>query len=187
MQINNFDIPSLLRMRHSPVRNYVVPGLTSWLIGEPGRGTGTIRLFECEREQQESIAPHSHRFNFQCGVLAGRVTNRIWRTTYAHNQNADWYRQTKLSRASKELGWYEHQAAGLQGRWTYQDQVYTEGQCYGMQHDEVHSIFFSRGAKVLFFEGPELTSESIYLEPVVGGETIPTFKVEPWMFRKGDK
>ena len=38
------DIDLLKKMRHSPVRNYAVPGLTSWLVGEPGPN-GCVRNF----------------------------------------------------------------------------------------------------------------------------------------------
>lgn len=53
-----------------------------------------------------------------------------------------------------------------------------------MLASEVHSIHFSRGAQVLFFEGPTVADTSIILEPNVDGETIPTFRVEPWMFKR---
>jgi hypothetical protein len=73
----NFNIEMLLAMAHSPLRNYAIPGLTSSLIGQKS-GTGCIRLFENSRDHQENITPHSHRFDFQCWVLAGHVVNRVW-------------------------------------------------------------------------------------------------------------
>jgi hypothetical protein len=78
----DFSIPALRAMAHSPVRNYAIPGLTSWLIGQPSP-KGTMRLFESSRQHQEAITPHSHRFDFQCWVLEGFVVNRVW--TRAHN------------------------------------------------------------------------------------------------------
>lgn len=30
------DAELLLKLKHSPIKNYVVPGLTSWLITQPG-------------------------------------------------------------------------------------------------------------------------------------------------------
>jgi hypothetical protein len=65
-------------MRHSPRHNYVIPGLTSWLIGQPHPTMGCVRLFTMDRFHEEPIIPHSHRFAFRCRVLAGAVTNRIW-------------------------------------------------------------------------------------------------------------
>lgn len=56
-----------------------------------------------------------------------------------------------------------------------------------MKAEEIHSITFSRGASVLFFEGPRKTDTSTVLEPVVDGETIPLFRTEPWMYGKVTK
>lgn len=63
-------------MLHSPVRNYVIPGLTSWLVG--GEGKGVVRMFENEREHQEEITPHSHRFWHHAFVISGEVRQRFW-------------------------------------------------------------------------------------------------------------
>lgn len=181
MNAENFNVDMLRNMRHSPVRNYVVPGLTSWLIGSPGPA-GTMRLFECERAHQESITPHSHRFDFQCWVLRGRVTNRTWKASYWTNQDADLFQATML-RYSGAMGSYER-VVGERNRWIANDKVFSEGECYSMMADEVHSIYFDRNTVVLFFEGPTITAESIIIEPVVNGITVPTFKVEPWMFAR---
>lgn len=53
----------------------------------------------------------------------------------------------------------------------YEDEVYKEGDEYGMMFDEIHSIFFSRDTWVLFFEGPEVTEETAILEPYVYADT----------------
>lgn len=71
------------------------------------------------------------------------------------------------------------------GKWSYEESIYTPGETYSMHKDEVHSIYFSRGAEVLFFEGPTQCDHSAILEPVSNGKVIPTFKIEPWMFWKG--
>jgi hypothetical protein len=179
MNAANFDIAALMRMRHSPVRNYAIPGLTSWLIGEPSP-RGTVRMFECSREHVEPISPHSHRFDFQSWVLRGTVRNRIWRS----DTSADLYRQVRL-KYDGDIGRYIHEPGSV-SRWGFEDHVYNEGECYSMKYYQVHSIYFSRGAVVLFFEGPQVTEQSIALEPVVDGVAVPTFKVEPWMFLKED-
>lgn len=180
MNAEGFDVDALLKMAHSPVRNYVLPGLTSSLIGAPSTA-GTVRLFECEREHQESITPHSHRFDFQCWVLRGVVRNRVWRKAYSR-ANADLYRCTTL-RYRGSMGDYER-VAHEDGLWQAYESVYAKGQCYAMTHDEIHSIFFSRGAIVLFFEGEVRTSMSVALEPLVDGEIVPTLEVKPWMFKR---
>lgn len=181
MKAENFDIKALRRMMHSPVRNYAIPGLTSWLIGQPS-AAGTMRAFTCEREHQEPITPHSHRFDFQCWVLEGSVRNRTWRRSYDNDPGADLFAVTTL-RYGGDFGRFERVPSGV-GKWRYSDAVHEAGSCYSMRAEEVHSIYFSRGATVLFFEGPSTSETSIIIEPVCNGKTVPTFKVEPWMFER---
>jgi hypothetical protein len=176
-----FDVDSLMSMAHSPVSNYVIPGLTSYLIG--GRSErGTVRLFHCSREHQEAITPHSHRFDFQCWVLRGNVRNRLWRRAAADHPAADQFCVSSLSYKGA-MGDYSKEPLGV-SRWVHADHCYSTGECYSMKADEVHSIFFSRGAVVLFFEGPSVSDHSIALEPYVDNETIPTMETRPWMFRR---
>jgi len=164
---------------NSPVKNYVIPGLTSSLVG--GVGNGTVRLFTCERTHEEPICPHSHRFSFTCFVLAGAVRNRIWRRAYSGDQ----YEALRLIKTG-QFGAYE-KSIGERGRYAFNELSYGPGEMYSMKHDEIHSIYFSAGASVLFFEGPEVQNESLVLQPVVDGETVPTFRVESWMFQKEQK
>lgn len=179
----NFDIDSLLAMAHSPVSNYVIPGLTSYLIGERSE-RGTVRLFHCSREHQEAITPHSHRFDFQCVVLRGSVRNRLWHRAAAYHQSADLFQASSLVYQGA-MGNYTKEPGEI-AMWTYADHYYNAGECYSMRADEVHSIYFSRDALVLFFEGPAASDRSIVLEPHVDGEAIPTMETRPWMFqRKG--
>jgi hypothetical protein len=168
----------LRQMMHSPVRNYVIPGLTSWLIGEPSP-KGTMRFFECSRNHQESITPHSHRFDFQCWVLAGQVINRVWRGSLG---GGDKYVHTDLVYGG-EIGSYERVRIGV-ANYSFEDSIYQASQWYSMKAHEIHSIQFSAGTEVLFFEGPTILSKSTILEPWVDGDDIPTFKVEPWMFKR---
>ncbi len=168
----------LAAMKHSPIKNYIVPGLTSWLIGEPSP-KGATRLFECSRDHQESITPHSHRFDFQCWVLAGKVTNRVW--TYS-DYGGDLYTQTNLVYGG-EPGQYERVRRGID-RYTYTDEVHKADDWYSMTADQIHSVYFAKGTQVLFFEGPTKMDHSLILEPHVDGKDIPVFKVEPWMFIK---
>jgi hypothetical protein len=167
----------LLAMKHSPVRNYAIPGLTSWLIGAPS-DQGCIRLFECSREHMEPIIPHSHRFDFQCWVLQGWVRNRIWRRNPVEG---DWF-MTSTQRQGR-MGGYDMQEAGT-ARFTYDETTYGKDEWYSMTHREIHSIWFGRDTKVLFFEGPKKAEETTILEPMCDGVRVPTFKVEPWMFKR---
>lgn len=180
MDANGFSVKELLAMAHSPVKNYAVPGLTSSLIGNPSPA-GTMRLFQCDREHQEPITPHSHRFDFQCWVLAGRVRNRIWKRS-EFGGAGDLFMSTYL-KYEGEIGAYTKKSGSVD-RWSYEDAFHQTGQCYGMTSDEVHSIYFSRGAIVLFFEGATKENTSLVIEPWVDNEVVPTFKVEPWMFKR---
>jgi len=176
-----FRLPMLLKMAHSPVKNYIIPGVTSSLIGgNPGPG-GCIRLFECERDHQENVTPHSHRFEFQCWVLQGSVTNRIWTTDSIHSTSADLFELTEIK--FDGMGKYER-VTSARAKYSYEDKTYNQGDWYRMTAAQIHSIKFSRGAIVLFFEGPTEFATSYILEPVVDGIVIPTFKTEPWMFKK---
>jgi len=175
----NNSVQLLRNLAHSPLRNYAIPGLTSHMVGTP-TADGTIRLFESTREHQEPIAPHSHRFNFECLVLRGQVRNRIWRPV--RGGEGDPFSMTKQTYLGKP-GEYERADWGV-GHWAYADHCYEAGQIYSMEAKQVHSIFFSRGALVLFFEGPQIIDHSVYLEPYAYGERVPTMRVEPWMFQR---
>lgn len=170
------DLSIVMKMAHNPVKNYAIPGLTSWLISEAE--SGTIRLFHMERDHIECIAPHSHRFDFHCVVLEGEVENII----YENDTNGDMYSVIK-SEYCGEIGQY-HNHVLCQCYFSMTRRVYSAGQQYSMKAHEIHSIRFKKGSKVLFFEGPNTVSSSNVLEPVVDGEIIHNFKVEPWMFKK---
>jgi hypothetical protein len=167
-------------MKHSPVRNYGgIPGLTSWLIGEPST-RGLVRLLECSRTHFEPIVPHSHRFDFECRVLRGKVRNIVWEPSTA----GDEYETTEIAYGGEPGSYGEYRQTGRTA-WSFRTDMYREGEIYAMEAHEVHSIFFERDTSVLFFEGPQTTETSIFLQPVVDGKVVPTFKVEPWMFERG--
>lgn len=182
--------PTLAAMMHSPARNYVIPGLTSWLIGpEAPCKDGRVRVFTCEREHEENILPHSHRFDFTCLVLEGSVRQVLWREVDVTmgigvevRRIADLY---EVSRVTYEgiLGVHQKKF-DRRAFFQRKEQQYTAGETYVMKAEEIHSIFFSRGATVLFFEGHNYKDDSVVLEPVVDGETIPLFFTESWMFKK---
>lgn len=175
------DYSHIKKMAHSPLHNYIIPGLTSWLVGPaPTKEHGGVRLFTCSREHQEAIVPHSHRFDFQCVVLEGQVTNCIWTPT-ASEEHGDVFRVADLMYEGQP-GKYASTFSSIR-RYTSVPETYNQGDTYSMKHDEIHSIFFGRGAKVLFFEGPTVTHATKILEPYVDGFHIPTFEVRPWMFQ----
>lgn len=66
--------------------------------------------------------------------------------------------------------------------WQEKVTTYKAGCTYSMTHDQIHSIRFDRDTQVLFFEGPQLTTQSRMLEPWVDGKVVPTFRTASWMF-----
>lgn len=169
----------LINMAHSPAHNYVIPGLTSWLIGSPHPEHGCVRMFEMSRVHEEPIIPHSHRFDFRCIVLRGEVNNHIW---YENEKTGDEYTISDVTYEGK-LG--VHNKTELRtGRFSRKIHTYLEGDEYAMKAEQFHSIYFSKGAVVLFFEGPNRLEKSQVLEPYINYETIPLFKTEPWMFKR---
>lgn len=172
-------IKHLVSMRHSPLHNYIVPGLTSWMIMDRG-DLGKIRLFECSRDQQEFITPHSHRFDFSACVIRGKVRNTLWVPV---ENGGDQYMVTSTKYLGKP-GQYESKQEYVQ-RFTSDTLSHHEGEWYSMKFNEIHSIKFSRGALVLFIENRAMTDTTKVIEPFVDDEYLPTMKTEPWMFRKG--
>jgi hypothetical protein len=172
----------VLSMKYNPVRDYVIPGLTSSLIGA-GKGKGQVRLFSQARMHEEPITPHSHRFDFTCLVLKGHVTQCLWgEVCSVLHPNADPYRIKKLVHRGK-FGEYD-QEDGETLLFERSARNYGVNEWYSMKAEEIHSIFFSKGAEVLFFEGPNRLDHSYVLEPISDGRVIPTFRVDPWMFRE---
>ena len=163
-------------MAHSTISNYAIPGLHSSLIGSGL--AGKVRMFTCDRNHQENITPHSHRFDFACHVLAGNVTNKVW----FEDENGDEFMLSRLMYEGAP-GDYERDG-GRVGRFLHVVEFYRLGDWYSMRAEQIHSIEFSRGARVLFFEGPEKATSSVILEPYINGFCIPTLHTEPWMFQR---
>lgn len=166
----------LKAMANSGLGNYAgIPGLSSFFVGGPEHGK--VRLFDCSRAHEESIVPHSHRFDVLCLVLCGSVENHLWHLS----PNGDLFTATDLHYTGTP-GRLERGINQTTARYRRQSTRYVHGDFYNMKASEIHSITFSRDALVLFFEGPEKTSETLILEPFVDGQTVPTFQVQPWMY-----
>ena len=170
--MNNLDLEALRGLSHSPLHNYILAGLDSHLVG------ATTRVFVNTRESTGIITPHSHRFDFQCLVLRGSVVN----TLFVECEDGDDYQVTQ-TRYLGSPGSYENLRT-VRALYLPSSRTYETGDWYGMTRNEIHSISFSRDAVVLFIEGAQVTDTSVYIEPHVRGETIPTMKTEPWMFSK---
>lgn len=176
-------IECLKKMRHSPAHNYVIPGLTSWLIGAPHPTHGCVRMFTMDRVHEENIIPHSHRFDFRCVVLEGKVVNHLWEETT--EVLGDPY---QISDVSYEGILGKHRQTPIRNGWFRRvSATYDRGTEYGMLAEQFHSIQFAKGTTVLFFEGPNRLDLSQVLEPISQGEVVPLFRTEPWMFKRSMK
>jgi hypothetical protein len=178
--VNDAIVKALKPMLNSEIRNYIAPGLSSFLVG--GEGFGRVRLFASELEQVEHIIPHSHRFDFTCLVLEGSVVNTLY--TQPYMAAAQKFALGMMRRTDRGMGDYEVTPGRVSSCWESTSTQYAAGDTYSMTAEEIHSIRFSRGARVLFFEGPETTRTSQFLEPWAYGARVPTFATQPWMFER---
>lgn len=167
----------LQQMKSDTVTNYVIAGLDSSLITK-----GCVRLFENSREHLDSITPHSHRFDFVCLVLQGWVENTIWEEV--KGQFGDEFQLSKII-YNGVIGQHTKIPNNV-GRFRSTTTRHDKGEYYSMESHEIHSIKFSKGAKVLFFEGPAKSNESVIIEPYVRGQVIPTFENKAYMFGELD-
>lgn len=182
--IDSDVIHHLLDMGYGSMANYIVPGLTSTIIGQDPlpSASAKIRIFRNTRTQDMPITPHSHRFDLACMVLQGSVDNTTYQQYAAGMEKyADEFMVSKLVYGG-EAGKYEREEIETRhyGRIT---KTYQSGQWYFMTHTDIHSIKFSKDAVVLVFEADSVTDESLILEPHVDGRTMRTFRVEDWMFK----
>lgn len=169
--------PIIEEMKNNTLKNYVLEGLSSSLIG--GENYGTVRLFENTRDNHHNITPHSHRYNFSCLVLRGNIENTVWTPDLSIDE--DYYAATTLF-YNGTVGDYKKVDEFEVLKYEKTCIIYDIGDVYTMSHDQIHSIKFSRDAVVLFFEGPELKDSSIILQPYIDGKVIPTSEVKEWMF-----
>ena len=176
----NIDPSAMLALVHatkrSPLRNYCMPGLTSWLLTEPSE-QGCLRLLEATRDIDEWITPHSHRFDLRCTVLEAEVTNIIFTP---HSLGDDWC-ATKLVYKGT-AGKYTQSPGGVLA-YEVTPTTYGVGETYRLNAEVVHRITFRRGAIVLMEEGHKKYDHTTILEPFIDQARVPTFRVEPWMFK----
>lgn len=165
-------------MRGKTLNNYVIAGLTSTLLTN-----GKFRLFECERAHYDFITPHSHRYDLTSVVLQGEVTNTIFKPVLDFESGGDEFVVSDLTFNDK-FGSYEKVLRNSPQKFKATDKKYSAGHVYYMEFSDIHTIRFSKGAKVLVIEGPEVSNTSVCLEPRVNGEHIPTFETKPYMFKE---
>ena len=179
MKATDVLLRTIASMTHSEVRNYVLPGLGSFLIGGV-EGKGQVRLLSSDRDSREWVTPHSHRFDFACLVLDGWVENILFLEGFGERPNR--YGRGTLHPVAGGLGRYELVREDKPVAFGEAATVYKAGEVYSMSASQIHSIRFGVGARVLFFEGPNVKDYSSILEPYSEGKTVPTFVTAPWMF-----
>lgn len=165
-------------MLNNRLGNYIAPGLTSYLVG--GGEYGKVRLFKASRLTRDVITPHSHRFDFTCLVLTGSATN----TLYVPSLDGEEWCLSTIDQVCGPGGLrdYVHAREKESTRLERRTVTYEPGRVYSMTHDEIHSIEFTDGASVVFFEGPQIVTRSSMIEPWVDGKCVPTFETKDWMF-----
>lgn len=170
-------IETIEKMKGSTLQNYVIAGLDSSLLNK-----GCVRYFENSRDHQDAITPHSHRFGFTCLVLEGSVANHLWKQSYDYNVG-DLF-QVSCLLYSGDVGVHEVMPLDNARYFRRVSTTYNAGETYNMSADDIHSINFSKGAKVLFFEEPSCTNKSYIIEPIVNGEVIRTYENKDYMFKE---
>lgn len=165
-------------LAHSPIYNYVIPGMTSYLITDPSE-KGCIRMFVNNREQHVHVIPHSHRFDFKACVLKGSVRNTLWKPHFYGDTYAECTLKYKDKPGKYDITYYR---SGV--LYESSDVDYTENQWYSMDYNQIHSIKFSKGAIVAVAEGPKMTNNTTILLPWVNNKVIDTFKVQDWMYKE---
>lgn len=175
-------------METSRIRNYIIPGLDSYLLGN-----GKVRLFKSNRQFSGAVTPHSHRFDFACLVMRGCVRNRIYKQVSpfdAETQEYDEFTVRTLALETNEsFGEYDKAAPDIYAvPFTSRTTEYVSGCWYTMKANEYHAIEFDRETDVLFFEGPQVSEYSKVLLPFIQGETIETMECDkPWMYLEDEK
>ena len=170
-------VSKILRMESSrTLRDYIVPGLYSYLLEEYPDG-GKLRMFHMTRHQELYIVPHNHRFDFKCCVLEGRVTNYLYVRSVVASPKKKYAMfgyepsdRTLCMQRPKKFPYYDIEKTD-----------YTAGQTYEMAAEQFHSIWFQKGTKVLFHEGPQIRSGNEVLVPHASGVVCNTFMSHDWM------
>lgn len=157
--------------KHSAILDYVIPGLTSSLLDIKPRvfeytGDGHFPL---EVGDPGYITPHSHRYAFYAIVLSGHVMNSV----YTEADDGEIFAVQTLNYGGKP-GVYTLDREQSFRKFSPLHQNYFEGMFYYMAPNEIHTIRFRPGTKVLMLEGPSVSLSTKVLFPVVGGKVVNT-------------
>ena len=177
-------LTNLLRdMGHSRVKNYIVPDVTSMLVGSDDGSQGRVRIFDSRRDQDMLVTPHSHRFDLWSYVVEGSVENTIYAQARV-GETGDMYKKV-YQKFGGEIGEFEVSSEMPKQRYNKFVNTYNRGDSYFMEYDQIHTIKFSRDTVLLIIEGKPKSSNNAVLFPVTNDDTvINTLTTEEWMFRR---
>lgn len=168
----------------STIENYVVPGLYSFLLTEKNEDVGCIRAFMQTLHQEYFVTPHSHRYNHEIIMIKGECQQILYEETSIRSDDySQFYRKSTIEYLNSP-GKYRHSLGGHLGQYVRRNKRLEEGQRFRLNSDEIHSIFFNKGAIALIKEGPDIDCMSYILQPIAKDELINTFQVNEWAFRK---
>ncbi len=167
-------------MSHSQVNNYIVPDVSSKLLGSDDGEHGRFRIFDSRRDQDMLVTPHNHRFNLWSMVIQGQVENTVYTPD---RDNGDLYMQTSM-RYNGEIGKYVR-GSFQEKRYVKKINSYTAGSSYYMRFQDIHTIKFHKDTVLLIVEGKPIREINEILEPVTqDGTHIRTIPDETpaWQF-----
>lgn len=140
--------------------NHAEHGLDSTLLSQ-----GLFRVFTANYETQVRL-PHSHKYDFACLVLKGSVLNRVYKPIENNKfkENNELHAEYCVAIQTGALGDYKFDKQYRQA-FEIAEKLHGEGDWYQMTHEDIHAIRFSKGAVVLFIEGPAVTDQVEVLFP----------------------
>jgi hypothetical protein len=172
------ELAGLMAQAHSPIYNYVLPGLTSYLIGDIAEDGIRTRMFVASRDQRIHVTPHNHKYDFTAKVVHGTVHNIAWNRVEGEDAYAVISLTGELGRYARTLE--PNEVCGFAPH----SSVYTAGASYSMLAPELHSVVFTKGSVIVIKEGPMVQPVTQILLPWVRGKVLDTMHVADWMFSK---
>lgn len=179
MQRTEFERNFFEAFNSSTIKNYVVPGLESVLLGESDGFK--VRMFHMTEHQMMHVTPHSHRFNLLSYVLEGEVEHITYHETTRYDDLQKLFKLAVLEQEG-QLGEYKTNIHS-NGSFRCYSAKYVAGGSYFLNAEDYHSVVFAKGTKVLFIEGPQVATPKI-LVPLVKGTVCSTLFTADWMFQK---
>ena len=163
MDISNYSV--------NEIQHYVIPYLTSHKVQ-------SAEILHMEHYQHGLVAPHSHRRDLLFVVLEGVVHNEL----YISDDSGPEYLVRKI-KYEGHPGKYSSDNEEVRGRFRSVRYSFNAGDRFRMLANEIHSIYFNKGAKLLRVSGPELIATSLQLIPVTDKAVrVDIAAVQPWMF-----